>query len=907
MPVLANRARMSTSTTGTGTLTLGSPSGGFQSFADAGIMDGNTVRYVIEDINNEYEIGLGVYTASGTTLTRTPSESSNAGAAINLTGNAVVFISAGKEELQRAADMDQGVATTDSPTFAGVNLTGSVTSDAFTVASATGAETMITATKDGAVELYYDDTLALSTAAGGTVDIPNGLVSDFGTFSSGIAIPAAGNASFGDIGEMVVGFDGTDGRILTFAPNDIVIQTDATDRLRFSGTGDITASANFFLNADPTANLQAATKQYVDTIAAAGLHYHTPVRVEEPTALTVTYNNGTAGVGATLTNAGTQAALVLDGVTLNVADRVLIYQQADATQNGIYTVTDVGSGSTNWVLTRAVDADSYGPSDPDSLGQGDAFFVLEGNTGAGELYVMNTEGTITFGTTNITFVQVASTAVYSAGNGIALTGTVFSVAAGTGLTQEANGLAHADTSTQASVDNSGNTFIQDITLDGFGHITALTSATAVINDGTITLTAGTGLSGGGDFTTNQSGNETITFNVDLSELTTSTTDGDGDFFAVVDASNVTRKLTKGNINISGFNNDAGYTTNIGDITGVTAGTGLSGGGASGSVTLNLDLNELTTSTADADGDFFAVVDSVGAQKKLTKGNIAISGFNNDAGYTTNAGTVTSVNLTAGNAITVSGGPVTSTGSITVNHADTSSQPSVNNSGNTFIQDITLDGFGHITAINSATVAATSIPTGVVVLWSGSVASIPSGWALCDGTSGTPDLRDRFVVGAGSTYAVDATGGAATVTLLETNLPGHTHSVSGTTASDGAHTHTVSGNTSNTGDHSHTGTTSNTGNHSHNIAKAFGSTNLTQFATSGNNFNFTGNQATSNTGAHSHNFTTSNTGAHSHTLSGTADSAGAHTHTFSATSGSTGGGTAHENLPPYYALAYIMKT
>jgi hypothetical protein len=203
----------------------------------------------------------------------------------------------------------------------------------------------------------------------------------------------------------------------------VSIETGGTERFKVENS-TITATVPVLLPADPTLPLQAATKEYVDTIASAGIHYHDPVRVESPTNLNATYNNGTSGVGATLTNAGTQVALVIDGITVATNDRVLVYQQTNQTQNGVYVVTDTGSGSTNWVLTRSDDTDSYGPSDPDALGAGDAFFVQQGATGAGELYVCNTPGTITFGTTNITFSQIAATAVYTAGTGISLTNNV---------------------------------------------------------------------------------------------------------------------------------------------------------------------------------------------------------------------------------------------------------------------------------------------------------------------------------------------------------------------------------------------------------------------------------------------------------------------------------------------------
>src|SRR5210317_513042 len=195
-------------------------------------------------------------------------------------------------------------------------------------------------------------------------------------------------------------------------------------------SGVLDTDLNSVAGTNTTLASAKAIKTYVDTVAAAGIHYHDPVRVESPINLNAAYNNGTAGVDATLTNSGTLAAISIDGVALSLDDRVLINNQTNAAHNGIYTVTTVGDGAIAWVLTRATDADSYGASDPDALGEGDAFFVREGATGAGELYVMTTSGTITFGTTNITFSVIAETAVYSAGTGLNLTGTIFSVASG---------------------------------------------------------------------------------------------------------------------------------------------------------------------------------------------------------------------------------------------------------------------------------------------------------------------------------------------------------------------------------------------------------------------------------------------------------------------------------------------
>ena len=282
------------------------------------------------------------------------------------------------------------------------------------------------------------------------------------------------------------GTDGTDATFTGDVTGDLTGNVTAAsgtstfNNVQINGNLDMNSSTAATITnlANPSNEFDAATKGYVDTIAAAGIHYHIPVRVESPINLSALYNNGTNGVGATLTNTGTNAALVIDGVTMALNDRVLVYEQTNQTENGIYTVTDTGSASTAWVLTRATDADSYGASDPNALGEGDAYFVKEGDTGAGELYVMNASGEIVFGTTNITFSVIAETAVYTAGDGLTLDGTEFNIGtADTGrIVLNANDIDLATTGVTAGT-------YTKTTVDDYGRVTAASTPTAIADLG----------------------------------------------------------------------------------------------------------------------------------------------------------------------------------------------------------------------------------------------------------------------------------------------------------------------------------------------------------------------------------------------------------------------------------------
>ena len=309
-------------------------------------------------------------------------------------------------------------------TFAGL---ASVTSTAFVGALTGNASTATTLQTARAINgVNFDGSAAITvTAAAGTLSgatlnatVTASSLTSVGTIATGVWQGTDVAVLYGGTGTSDGSITGTGA--LTFTAGG----TNTNVNLVPNGTGIVDVGGKRVGNAaDPTQSTDLATKAYVDGLAN-GLDVKASVKAASTTALTVTYSNGSSGVGATLTNAGTQAALTLDSIALSVGDRVLIKNQASALQNGVYTVTTVGTISTNWVLTRATDFDN---SPGLEVGPGIFFFVEQGTTQADNGYVITSDAAITIGTTAIDFVQFSGAGQITAGAGLTKSGNTLDV------------------------------------------------------------------------------------------------------------------------------------------------------------------------------------------------------------------------------------------------------------------------------------------------------------------------------------------------------------------------------------------------------------------------------------------------------------------------------------------------
>jgi hypothetical protein len=285
------------------------------------------------------------------------------------------------------------------PTWSAYTLPASITANCLLYGSSTTALTTL-ATSNSSV---------LTTSAGG---VPQWAA------ASSIAIVSVTGTS-GQIsastttGAVTVGLASGVVTANTYAyPSSVTVDTYGRITAITASTAPVLLSGStmtglLFLSADPSSALGAVTKQYVDGLFATSTYINSCTCITTAN-LTATYNNGTSGVGATLTNSGTQAAFSSDGVSPAVNSRILVANQTTQAQNGVYTLTTVGSGASNWVLTRATDYNSLSVNGVSQITVGDLIPVINGTIYGNTLW-KQTSTVVTIGTTAIVFSQFAAT------------------------------------------------------------------------------------------------------------------------------------------------------------------------------------------------------------------------------------------------------------------------------------------------------------------------------------------------------------------------------------------------------------------------------------------------------------------------------------------------------------------
>ena len=388
------------------------------------------------------------------------------------------------------------------------------------------------------------------------------------------------------------------------------------------------------LHASPSQAMHPATKQYVDAIAQ-GLQTKPAVRLATTVNIAATYANGTSGVDSTLTGT-VNGALVVDGITPNVGDRILFRAQTTALQNGDYFVQQVGSATTPFIVKRAITLDQSGEV------PGSYFYVFDGATlkGTGWVSSVVNPSTFTIGTDAITINQFSGQGTLTAGNGLTLTGNTFAV----GTVSAARIVVNADSIDLATTGVTAATYTK-VTVDAYGRVTAGSSPTTIAGYG---ITDAQGL------------------NANLTGLSGISTAG----IIVRDSTNVmtAKSLAVSGVGLSISNANGGATGNI-TITSnatnaATASTVVardaSGNFSANTITAALSGNATTATTLQTTRSFAATGDVTAAAVNFNgSANVSLTTVLANSGVT--AGTYTKVTVDAKGRVTAGSSPTTLAG------------------------------------------------------------------------------------------------------------------------------------------------------------------------------------------------------------------------------------------------------
>ena len=347
----------------------------------------------------------------------------------------------------------------------GINISGNTISNTGVLSNTSGAGILLSSntgniiiSNNGVLSITAGNNIGITSNTGNitvsvTGTVPHAVYAD--TIAISATTPTPTNAPFyitlvpSTIGNQTIDVD--EGFSLNPATGGLIVP------------GTITVTSGTITNLlSPVNSTDAATKAYVDA-ATTSANVHPAVEAASTVNLPAIYLNGTSGVGASLTNSGDQLAFTIDGYSNFVTgDRVLIKNQTDATQNGIYNVTTIGTSSTNWVLTRARDYDN---SSAGGVAAGDLIFVGEGTTQASTSWIQIDIGTgiysggdyIIIGTDAIVFTQFSGAGTYLAGTGLSLVGNTFSNTGVISITSNSGLSTNTSTTGNVTITNTGVT------------------------------------------------------------------------------------------------------------------------------------------------------------------------------------------------------------------------------------------------------------------------------------------------------------------------------------------------------------------------------------------------------------------------------------------------------------------